>query len=108
MKLEELSDSELSSLLQLFRCMAIADGNRYALDWMVIVEKECIRRHQQREMDDYSDGELGNSIQRLKSLVDGLREQGLSDSYPALRFLLLCMTAAITELERRQAGATTH
>src|SRR5262245_40470579 len=105
---KELNNVELSSFLELFRYSAIAGRNRFFLDMMVIVEKEMIARHTTTEITHYNERELVDAIEQMKSLVDQLRDQGMANDYPALRFVLVAMTAAIGEMERRQGAQVTH
>jgi hypothetical protein len=108
LELKNLTDSELSSFLELFRNCSVASHSRFFLDLFCIVERETLARHTSTELPDYSDRELSDAVQRLTALVDDMRSQGAPDNYPSLRFLLLALNGALDEIERREAGATTH
>jgi hypothetical protein len=102
MDLQSLTDEELATFLELFRKAAIEGTNRFFLDLLVIVERETIKRHRSREMQDYQDRELVHAIECLTQLVDVLRAEGLEDDSGALKFVLLASTGAIVEMERRK------
>ena len=108
MELQDISDSELSAFLALFRYHATTGPSRFFLDLYILVEREGARRHRQTDPEHYSDGELCHAIEQLKTLADDMRRQGASDNYPGLRFVLLAMSSAVIEMEKRQGLGTAH
>jgi hypothetical protein len=78
-----------------------ATGNRIALDLFIIIGRETLRRHESLEIAEHSDQHLTEAVTCLCNAVDKAREAGVADDYPALRFLMLNITALVDEMEKR-------
>jgi len=100
MELKALTDEDLVALLAALRELATT-RNRPALDMYCIVETELLLRHEPIEISDYSDDELNKATACLACAVDASRTAGIQDDYPAMKFLMLNITALVDELERR-------
>jgi hypothetical protein len=101
MDLKEIADNDLAALLEFFRAAATQGSNHFFLDLFCIVERESLSRHASTAIADYQDKDLADAIQRLTALVDEQRANGMQDDYPAMHFVLLNLTVAIEEAERR-------
>lgn len=101
MDLKEIADNDLGALLEFFRTTAIQASNRFMLDLFYIVERESLSRHETTPIADYQDRDLIDAIERLRMLVDQHRAAGVQDDYPTVHFMLLNLTVAIEEAERR-------
>ena len=101
MDLGEIAESDLAALLEFFRLSANG-GNRLFLDLFTIIEREMLSRYETTALADYPDQTLMDALARLATLIDEQRAAGMKDDYPALRFLLLNVTAIVTEWERRE------
>jgi len=101
MDLKEIADQDLGALLQFFRTTAMQGSNTFMLDLFYIVERESLSRHKTKPIRDYQDKDLVEAIKQLKALVDEQRAAGVPDDYPGLHFVLLNLTVAIEEAERR-------
>ncbi len=101
MDLTEISDNDLSGLLQLFHALAAGGKNRAAHDLYIIIEREGARRHKSTPIADYQDNELVEIVQALTSFVDDMRAKGASDNQPGLYFVSESLTVLIEEAERR-------
>jgi hypothetical protein len=101
MDLTEVSNADLKALHEALRQVAISPPNRAALDVLAIIEEEMLRRHQPTEIADYTDKEIGETVAVLVAAVDGTRSVGVSDDYPAVRFMRVNITALVDEMERR-------
>jgi hypothetical protein len=99
-ELREIADSDLALLAEAMGKLALTK-NRVAVDLYTIIARETLRRHESLEIADYSDVELAVAISCLCAAVDASRAAGVSDDYPASRFLLLNLNALLDELERR-------
>jgi hypothetical protein len=108
LQLSDLSDSELSGLLEIFRQLAVDGRSRLFMDLFCITEKEILSRHISTKIENYTADELSHAIGRLTNLVDSVRGQGVPDSAPSLRFVLLALTGIVNEWERREGTATVH
>jgi hypothetical protein len=95
-----MTSDDLAALLEGLRALALTK-NRIALDLYCVIEKEMLARHQTMEISDYSDNELSEVTATLACAVDASRAAGVSDDYPASKFLLLNLNALLDELERR-------
>lgn len=100
-----IATHDLKALIAFSDVLARA-GNRYFADMFKILMSEALARHETTEMQQYSDRELIEGIERLKVAVDDSRAAGLRDDYPALEFTRLALAAAIEELERREREQT--
>lgn len=100
MDLTALTDSDLAALLEAMRVLALT-RNRIALDMYAIIEAEMLARHQPVEITDYTDDEISKATAALACAVDTSRANGIDDAYPAMKFLLLNLTALIDEMEKR-------
>jgi len=101
MDLKDIADSDLGALLEFFRAAAMQGSSKFMVDLFYIVERESLSRHKTTPIRDYQDKDLVEAIERLKALVDEQRAAGVPDDYPGLHFVLLNLTVAIEEAERR-------
>jgi hypothetical protein len=91
---------DLGVLLEAFRALG-QQGNRVGLDLFCMVEREALARHQTTEIASYSDSDLAGALAMLTLAVDGLRESGFQDDYPAVQWMLCVITVLCGEMESR-------
>jgi hypothetical protein len=98
--LPEISDGDLQLLHTALRELGLT-RNRPALDVLATIESEMLRRHRPTDPGDYADEELSKTLGLLTTAIDAARGCGISDEYPAMRFLLTVTNWVLDELERR-------
>jgi hypothetical protein len=98
--LDQLSYGDLVLLQRAFAQLATV-RNRLAVDILVRLSAEVVRRHEGMAIDGYSDDELAAVLNLVMTAIDAAREHGASDELPIMQTLLQLSTAVIGELAER-------